>query len=105
MNRQFDFKKEWEKTKKQLQKFSQEAVVLAKKGEEEVVKFSRKGKLHLDATAMSLKIERLYHDIGKEYVRSHKTKRPAAQLKKLVGDVEKLEKDQRAVRVLIKRTE
>ena len=35
MSSNFDYKKEWEKTKKQLIKFGKEASVLAKKGEEE----------------------------------------------------------------------
>ena len=105
MKRQFDFKKEWQKTKLQLEKLSQEAVVLAKKGEDELVKFSRQGKLHLDSTAISLKIERLYYEIGKEYVRSHKTQKSSSQLRKLIEQVEQLEKEQRAVRGLIKKAQ
>jgi len=55
MPKQYDFKKEWEKTRDQLTKFSKEAVAVAKKGEKELVKFSRQSKLHVDATSISLK--------------------------------------------------
>jgi len=48
MPRQYDFKKEWEKTRAQLVKFSKEAVNVAKKGEKELVAFSRKSKLQID---------------------------------------------------------
>ena len=64
----YDFKKEWEKTKNQLTKFSKEAARVAKKGEEELIKFSRQSKLHVNATAISLKKEKLYYMIGKEYM-------------------------------------
>jgi len=94
MSNQFDLKKEWEKTKTQLQKFSEEAVVLAKKGEEELIKFSKKGKLHLDSTAIGLKIERLYYVIGKEYVKGCRSSQPSsAQLEKLIKEITKLEKE------------
>ena len=94
MSNQFDLKKEWEKTKIQLQKFSQEAAVLAKKGEKELIEFSRKGKLHLDSTAIGLKIEHLYYMIGKEYVKNRRSpESSSAQLDKLIKEITRLEKD------------
>ena len=94
MSNQFDLKKEWEKTKIQLQKFSQEAAVLAKKGEKELIEFSRKGKLHLDSTAIGLKIEHLYYMIGKEYVKNCRSpESSSSQLDKLIKEITKLEKD------------
>ena len=65
--KQYDFKKEWEKTKEQLVKFSKEAAIVAKKGEEELIKFSHRSKLHVDSTTASLKKEHLYYQIGKEF--------------------------------------
>lgn len=103
MKEHLDLKREWEKTKKQLQKFSQEAIVLAKKGEDEIVKFSHKGKLQLDSTAIGLKIEHLYYLVGKEYFRSRELQGPSSELKRLVGQIKKLEKEQRSVKVKIRR--
>lgn len=99
-NNQFDLKKEWERTKVQLQKFSQEAAVLAKKGEKELLEFSRKGKLQLDSTAIGLKIERLYYMIGKEYVKNRRaSKATSTELDKLIKDITKLEKDHKQLQV------
>ena len=94
MPENFDFKKEWEKTKKQMVKFSKEAAVVAKKGEEELIKFSHQSKLHIDATAASLKKERLYYLIGKEYVGAMKSGKQTAKLKKLLDEVETVDKEQ-----------
>src|SRR6185503_9937855 len=104
MSNQFDLKKEWEKTKIQLQRFSQEAAVFAKKGEQELVEFSRKGKLHLDSTALVLKIEHLYYLIGKEYVKNSRSAQPASgQLDKLIKEITKLEKDHKLLQVKMRR--
>jgi hypothetical protein len=103
MSRQFDLKKEWENTKKQLQQFSREAIVLAHKGEEELVKFSRKGKLHLDSTAIGLKMEHLYHLIGKEYVKTRHAAKVSSKLEKLIEELTKLEKEHHALKVKIRR--
>ena len=70
MPTQYDFKKEWEKTRNQLVKFSKEATKVAQKGEKELIAFSRKSKLHVDSTAISLKKEHLYYLVGKEYIKS-----------------------------------
>jgi len=102
MPKQYDFKKEWEKTKTQLIKFSKEAAVIAKKGEKELVKFSRKGKLHVDATSISLKKEHLYYLIGKEYVRGEGSDQPTAKLTKLVGELKKADKEQQTLKRRLK---
>ena len=41
----YDFKKEWPKLKKQLQEYGQEALRLAKKGEEKAVEFTKESRL------------------------------------------------------------
>lgn len=97
MKDNYDFKKEWERTKKQLVKLGKEATELAHKGEKEIIKISKKGKLHIDKTALNLKKERLYYSIGKEYVGLKDANRPTAKLKKLVEDLKKTVKEERAL--------
>jgi len=104
MKTNFDFSKEWEKTKQKLEVLSKEAVVLAKKGEEELVKFSKKGKLRLDSAAIGLKIEQLYYLIGKEYVKTKNSEKTSAALQSLVSQIIKLENEQRALKGRIKRS-
>lgn len=98
MSKEHDFKKDWEKAKKQLNLFSKEALVLAKKGEQEFIKFSHRGKLHLDSTAIDLKREKLYYLIGKEYVKANEPAQPTAAMVKLLDELEKIGKEQKAVR-------
>ena len=100
--RQFDFKKEWGRTKDQLIQFSRKAAKVAKKGEEELIKFSRQSKLHFDSTAATLKKEHLYHLIGKEYAGLKNPAKPSASLKKLVEELRTIEKEQRVIHRKIK---
>lgn len=94
MSTQYDFKKEWEKTRIQLAKFNKEAFKVAKRGEKELIAFSKRSKLHIDATAISLKKEHLYYLIGKEYAKENIPTQPTAKLTKLVNELKKAEKDQ-----------
>ncbi len=97
MPAQYDFKKEWEKTRSQLAKFSKEAAKVAKKGEKELIEFSKKSKLHVDSTAISLKKEHLYYLIGKEYTKENAPAQPTAKLTKLMNELKKADKEQRAL--------
>lgn len=97
MKTHYDFKKEWERTKKQLLQLGQEARSLARKSESEIVKFSKKGKLHLDVTATNLKLEKLYYLIGKEYVKLKDDAKPTAKLSKLIEEVKNLNKEQKVL--------
>jgi len=90
MAQKHDFQKEWEKVKKQLLDFSQEAKVLAKRGEKELVKISRQGKLHFDSTAATLKKEQLFYKIGKEYVSSQCPSQPNSRLSGLLKELDKV---------------
>ena len=62
---QEDLKKFFEKTKKNLQKLKKEASVWMKKGEVELSRLSRIGKLELDVVSLNMKREKLFKDIGK----------------------------------------
>jgi len=98
----YDFKKEWEKTRTQLTKFSKEAAKVAKKGENELIKFSRQSKLHVDATAISLKKEKLYYMIGKEYMQCTDLEKETPKLTKLVTELKKANKAQSALKRKLK---
>jgi hypothetical protein len=105
MPMQYDFKKEWEKTRDQLAKFSKEAAKVAKKGEQELVKFSRRSKLHIDATAISLKKEHLYYLIGKEYTKENTPAEPTPKLAKLINELKKADKEQQTLNRKLKEKE
>ena len=98
MGKQYDFKKEWEKTKKSLIKFSKEAAEVAKKGEAELIKISKQSKLHIDSTATTLKKEKLYYLIGKEYAKAKNPAKPSAKLVKLMEELKELNKEQKALK-------
>jgi len=94
MSDQYDFKKEWEKTRVQLSKFSKEAMKVAKKGEKELIEFSRRSKLHIDSTAINLRKEQLYYLIGKEFALAKGPEKTTPKLSKLLTELNKAEKKQ-----------
>lgn len=98
MSVKHDFKKEWPKIKKKLLEMSKEAKALAKKGEEELIKFSQKSKLHIDATSLSLKKEKFFYQIGKEYVKNVKSGKKSAKMIKMLGELNNVEKHEKALR-------
>lgn len=98
-----DFSKNIEDVKKQLMKFGQEALVLVKKGEEEIVRLSKEGKVRLDATTVGLKQEHLLYLIGKEYVRSGCPGTKNAKIKKLIKELEGLRKTETSLKRTIKK--
>jgi len=90
------------KQKNQLTKFSKEAVRVAKKGEQELIKFSRQSKLHVDATAIGLKKEKLYYMIGKEYMQSKDLEKESPKLTKLVIELNQANKKQSVLKRKLK---
>ncbi|MCK5215750.1 MAG: hypothetical protein KAR05_10410 [Candidatus Omnitrophica bacterium] len=98
MSGKYDFKKEWPKIKKQLMQYSKDALELAKKGEKELVRVSKKGKRHLDMTALNLKREHLYHLIGKEYVKAKCPGPQTPKINQLIQDLNKIEEDMKVLR-------
>ena len=97
MDAKYDLKREWEKTRKQLKKFSQEAIDLAQKGEKELIKLSHKSKLHIDSTAITLKKDRLYFLIGKEYTKMKNPSSQTPELKKLMAEYKSLIKEENSL--------
>jgi len=94
MSKQYDFKKEWPKIKKELMRLKKDTMVMAKKGEKELRRLSVQGRIQLDVASLKVKKEHLLYVIGKEYVKSKPD--PASQnapLKKLTSELAKLEKD------------
>jgi hypothetical protein len=70
--KQSEFQKETrkilEQTKKNLLKFSQDTLKLAKKAEKEVGRVSKIGRLHLDILGMRKKRENLCQEIGEKII-------------------------------------
>jgi len=102
---QHDFRKDWNKIKESLMAMSQEAKVLAKKGEQELVKFSKKSKLHIDVTSLGLKKEKLFYQIGKEYVKTRKAAQPSEKMTQMLDELAQIEKQERQLKRQIKTPE
>ena len=99
----YDFKKEWPKLKKQLVSYSQEAVKLAKKGEEKAIQFGKESRLHLDIAALKLRQEQLFYKIGKEFVALKGKSQNSAKLNKLIEELESAGKEEKLIRKKIQR--
>jgi len=104
MAKKYDFKKEWPRIKKELMRLSQEAMVMAKKGEKEFLRFSQKSKLQLDITALKLRQDHLCRMIGKEYLRAQCPAEPTVSLKKSVQEWNKIDKEIKDLKRKIKAT-
>ena len=104
MKESFDFKKEWPRIKQQLTELSGEALELAKKGEEELTRFSRQSKIYVDITTLNLKQEHLYRQIGKEYVKARCPGLQPEKLKQLLTELAQVRKMERALKQQMKAT-
>jgi len=102
MSQNYDFKKEWEMTKKNLIKFSVEAAEIAKKGEKELIKFSQKSKLQIDSAASTLKKEKLFYLIGKEYAKAKRPDKPSVKLTKLMEELKQVDGELKALKSKLK---
>ncbi|MGE0269136.1 MAG: hypothetical protein AB7S78_11860 [Candidatus Omnitrophota bacterium] len=103
MAQNYDVKTEWEKTKEQLIKFGKEASELVKKGEIELVKITKQSKIQLDATTAGLKKEKLYYQIGKEFVKLRNPASPSPLLKKLLEEYKGIDQEQKSLQTKLKR--
>ena len=70
--RKEEIEKLWKQAKKSLLKLSHETVKLAQKGEEEIVRASRLGKLHLEMLNLKRKKDSLCQQIGEKVVELQK---------------------------------
>ena len=52
--------------KKRFTEFGKDFNILARKGEKEIVKASKAGKIQLDIVGLNVQKEKLYYDIGKK---------------------------------------
>ncbi len=103
MAKHYDVKSEWEKTKKQLAKFGKEATKLAKKGEKELLNFTQQSKIQLDSTAVGLKKEKLYYQIGKEFVKLKDISKPNVTIKNLLEEYQDIDAQQQKIKAQLKR--
>ncbi len=91
-NRREEIEKLWKQAKKSLSKLSQETVKLAQKGEEEIVRASRLGKLHLEMLNLKRKKDSLCQQIGEKVVELQKeNKINVGGLKTFCSKVDSLE--------------
>ena len=58
----------WKQAKQSLSKLSQESIKLAKKGEKEIVRATKVGKIHLEILNLKRKKDTLYQEIGKKVI-------------------------------------
>ncbi|MFH1359424.1 MAG: hypothetical protein ABIJ41_00110 [Candidatus Omnitrophota bacterium] len=105
MSKAYDFKKEWETIKKNLKIYGDEAFKLAKKGEKEMIRISKEGKLRFDSAALNLKQEQLYYMIGKEYMKAKCPGSKNAKLKKLIDEFQKAGKEKKTLDKKINKSE
>lgn len=94
MKKEPDFQKNWEQLRKQLVHYSEEAMDLAKRGEKEIVRLSKEGRLRFDATTLNMKKEQLCYLIGKEYVKAKYPATPTARMKDLIEELKEVSKKQ-----------
>jgi len=65
---QKDIKRIWVRTQKQLKALGKEAVVLAHKGEQEVVRAAKMGRIQIDVLNIKRKQDRIHQEIGRRIV-------------------------------------
>lgn len=61
----------WEQTKQKLKELGQTTLIMAQKGEKEVVRASKVGKFQLDIVSLNLKKENIYRQVGKKVCEAH----------------------------------
>jgi len=82
----------WKQAKQSLSKLSQETIKLAKKGEKEIVRATKVGKIHLEILNLKRKKDTLYQQIGeKVVVLQRENKIDAPGLKTFCSKVDSLE--------------
>jgi len=91
-----DFNRFLDQARDRFQKFGKELNVLAKKGEVEIVKATKAGKIQLDIMGLGVQKEKLYYDIGKKVASLNvKKKLDIAELEPFWKKLRKLEQNAR----------
>lgn len=82
----------WQEAKENLKVLGQRTMKLAQKGEKEVVRASRIGKLQLDIVGLNLKKENVFRQAGKKVCEMHSKKSgiESAKLLPLFKQIDKL---------------
>ncbi|MFH1046651.1 MAG: hypothetical protein V1727_06805 [Candidatus Omnitrophota bacterium] len=85
MQKKIDLQKEiakiWEQAKENLKELGQNTLTLAQKGEQEVVRASKVGKLQLDIVSLNLKKENVFRLVGKKIYEAHGKKEELQDIK------------------------
>ena len=89
---QKEVSKIWEQAKENLKELGQKTMKLAQKGEKEVVRASKIGKLQFDIVGINLKKENIFRQAGKKVYEAHSRKGEikSAKLTSLFSQVDKL---------------
>lgn len=109
MNKKINISEEvtkiWQQTKESLKELGQKTISLAQKGEKEVVRASKVGKLQLDIVTINLKKENIFRLVGKKAHEMHSKKRhiESTKLTSLFSQVDKLNQQIKAKKAKIAR--
>lgn len=96
MAKKMDISKEvaqiWQEAKERLKDLGQKTMKLARKGEKEVVRASKIGKLQLDIVSLNLKKENIFRLVGKKAYEMHANKKhlAAEKLASLFNQIDNL---------------
>ncbi len=95
----------WQEAKDNLRSLGQRTLKLAQKGEKEVVRASKIGKLQLDIVSINLKKENTFRQIGKKAYEMHIKKKEiaSAKLTSLFNQIDKANHQIRAKKAQIAR--
>ena len=95
----------WQQAKKNLKELGQKTMKLAQKGEREVVRASKIGKLQLDIVSINLKKENIFRQAGKKVYEAHSKKGEvkSAKLTSLFNQVSKLSQQIKSKKMKIAR--
>jgi len=95
----------WQQAKENLKELGQKTMNLAQKGEKEVVRASKVGKLQLDIVSINLKKENIFRLAGKRAHEMHSKKRhiESAKLASLFSQIDKLNQQIKATKAKIAR--
>jgi len=84
-----------EQLKVNLKKFGKDAGIIAKKGEKEIIRASKLGRLQLDIINFNLQKEKVYYDLGKKVASLRSKGIGQGVLKPYMEKIRKIEKETR----------